>query len=79
MINFSSSGQIAGTLGVTGGNWNGAGSVGGLTTSTAGLFTIASGATLNAGGQVASGNDALQVTGGTMVVNGTLNAARGRC
>jgi hypothetical protein len=30
IINFSSGGNITGTLGVTGGNWNGAGTVTGL-------------------------------------------------
>jgi fibronectin-binding autotransporter adhesin len=55
-----SSGTLAGTLGVTGGNWNGAGSVTGVVTSSSGTFTIGTGANLTA-------NSGLNVTGGTIV------------
>ena len=65
-----SSGTIAGTLGVTGGNWNGAGTVTGLVTSSSGTFTIGSGANLTAngnlnvtGGTIAAGNSASTITG----------------
>ena len=60
-----SSGTIAGTLGVTGGNWNGNGAVTGLVTSSSGTFTIGSGANLTA-------TSGVSATGGAMVVNGTL-------
>ena len=65
IINLSSSGSIAGTLGVTGGNWNGAGSVGGVVNSSSGTFTIGSAGNLTA-------SSGLSVTGGTTLVNGTL-------
>jgi len=57
-INFTTGGNIVGTLGVTGGNWNGVGSVTGLVTSSSGLFTIGSGANLTA--------STLNVSGGTI-------------
>ncbi len=60
------SGSIAGTLDVTGGNWNGAGTVGGLVTASSGTFNIGSGATLT----TASG---LNVTG-TGVLSGAANS-----
>ena len=53
------------TLAVTGGNWNGAGSVAGAVTSSSGTFTIGSGANLTATAGVSA-------TGGAVVVNGTL-------
>jgi autotransporter-associated beta strand protein len=59
VINFGSGGSIVGTLGVTGGNWNGLGSVTGAITSSSGAFTIGSGANLTANGN-------LNVTGGTL-------------
>jgi hypothetical protein len=60
-----SAGSIAGTLAVTGGNWNGAGTVTGAVTSSSGTFTIGSGANLTSTGGVSA-------TGGALVVNGTL-------
>jgi fibronectin-binding autotransporter adhesin len=60
-----SSGTIAGTLGVTGGNWNGNGTVTGLVTSSSGTFTIGNGANLTA-------TSGVSATGGALVVNGTL-------
>ena len=60
-----SSGTIAGTLGVTGGNWNGAGTVTGAVTSSSGTFTIGSGANLTA-------SSGLSVTGGTLTGSGTI-------
>ncbi len=62
-VNLSSSGQLAGTLGVNGGAWNGPGSVAGLVTTNSGAFNIGSGANLAANGGVA-------VNGGTLAVNG---------
>ena len=59
IINFGATGNIAGTLGVTGGNWNGQGSVTGVVTSSSGIFTIGAGANLTATG-------GLNVTGGTI-------------
>ncbi|WP_395736508.1 beta strand repeat-containing protein [Prosthecobacter sp.] len=70
IINLTNPGTIAGTLGVTGGNWNGAGSVSGLVTSSSGTFTIGSGANLTAngnlnvtGGSIASGSSTSTITG----------------
>ena len=60
-----SAGSIAGTLGVTGGNWNGLGTVTGAVTSSSGTFTIGSGANLTSTAGVSA-------TGGALVVNGTL-------
>jgi autotransporter-associated beta strand protein len=64
------SGTLAGTLGVTGGNWNGAGVVTGLVTSSSGTFNIGNGANLTAngnlnvtGGMIAAGNAASTITG----------------
>ena len=63
-----SAGSIAGTLAVTGGNWNGAGTVTGAVTSSSGIFTIGSGANLTSTAGVSA-------TGGSLVVNGTLTGA----
>jgi autotransporter-associated beta strand protein len=60
-----SAGSIAGTLAVTGGNWNGAGAVTGAVTSSSGTFTIGSGSNLTSTAGVSA-------TGGALVVNGTL-------
>jgi autotransporter-associated beta strand protein len=60
-----SAGSIAGTLAVTGGNWNGAGTVTGAVTSSSGTFIIGSGANLTSTAGVSA-------TGGALVVNGTL-------
>ena len=65
IINTSSA-TIAGTLGVTGGSWNGNGTVSGLVTASSGTFTIGNSATLTA-------SSGVNVTGGTVVVNGTLS------
>jgi len=56
--NFISSGNIAGNLGITGGNWDGAGTVTGTVTATSGTFAIGPGASLTA-------NGGLNVTGST--------------
>ena len=65
-----SSGIIAGTLAVTGGNWNGSGSVTGATNSSSDTFTIGNSANLTAngglnvtGGTLAAGNSASTITG----------------
>lgn len=63
-INFGSTGNIVGTLGITGGNWNGLGTVGGLVTSSSGAFNLNGSLTAPAG---------LSVTGGTLAGTGTLN------
>ena len=70
IINLSGAGNIVGTLGATGGNWNGAGSVGtSVTQQTSGTFTIGAGAnlttpTLNvSGGSLASGSATSTLTG----------------
>jgi autotransporter-associated beta strand protein len=60
-----SAGSIAGTLAVTGGNWNGAGTVTGAVTSSSGTFIIGSGANLTS-------TAGASATGGALVVNGTL-------
>ena len=63
IINFSSGGNVAGTLGVTGGNWNGVGTVAGLVTSSSGTFNLNGSLTAPSG---------LTVTGGTLAGNGNL-------
>ena len=63
-INFTNPGNIVGTLGVTGGNWNGAGTVSGLVTSSSGTFAIGTGASLTASGGV-------NVTGGSLSLSST--------
>lgn len=70
VINLTNPGVISGTLGVTGGNWNGAGSVTGVVTSSSGTFNIGSGANLTAtsglnvtGGTIASGSGTSTITG----------------
>ena len=50
---------------MTGGNWNGAGSVNGAVTSTTGTFTISSGGSLTT-------SNGVSATGGAVTVNGTL-------
>ena len=59
---------IGGTLAVTGGNWNGLGTVTGAVTSSSGTFKIGSGAILTA-------NGGLNVTGGTIAGTGTITGA----
>jgi autotransporter-associated beta strand protein len=59
------SGTIAGTLAVTGGNWNGAGTVSGAVTQTSGVFSIGTGANLTA-------TSGLDVTGGTLTGAGAI-------
>jgi autotransporter-associated beta strand protein len=66
-----SAGNIAGTLGVTGGNWNGAGSVGGLVTSSSGTFKIGNGANLTASVGVSV------TSGGALVGTGTITGPVG--
>lgn len=69
-INFGSGGNIVGALGVTGGNWSGTGTVGGLVTSSAGTFNLTGNLNAPAG---------LSITGGTWAgagnVAGTVNYA----
>jgi fibronectin-binding autotransporter adhesin len=60
VIDFGSAGNIVGTLGVTGGNWNGTGSVTGLVTASSGTFTIGAAGNLTA-------TAGLNVTGGSLV------------
>jgi autotransporter-associated beta strand protein len=79
-----SSGTIAGTLGVTGGNWNGAGSVTGLVTSSSDTFTIGSGANLTAdgdlavtGGTIAAGNATSTITGSVNYTSGSNSSFAG--
>ncbi|WP_395736451.1 autotransporter-associated beta strand repeat-containing protein [Prosthecobacter sp.] len=78
IVNLSAGGRIAGTLGVTGGNWNGAGSVTSLVTSSSGTFTIGSGANLIAngnlnvtGGSIASGSATSTITGSVNYTSAT--------
>ncbi len=66
IIHFGSAGRIAGTLGVTGGNWNGVGTVNGLVTSSSGAFNI------NGNLTAASG---LAFTGGSIGGSGTLTGS----
>lgn len=62
-IDFGSAGTILNTLGVTGGNWNGQGTVVGLVTSSSGVFNLNGNLTTPTG---------LSVTGGTLAGTGTL-------
>lgn len=70
IINLNSASGISGTLGVTGGNWNGAGTVTGGVTSSSGTFTVGSGANLTASG-------GLNVTGGTIVAGSSASTITG--
>ena len=73
IINFTNPGNIVGTLGVTGGNWNGAGSVGGLVTSSSGTFTIGSGANLTANGNLNVTGGNIAAGSGTSTITGSVN------
>jgi autotransporter-associated beta strand protein len=74
VIDLASTGRIVGTLGVTGGNWNGLGSVGNKIAVTSGAFTVANGATLNVGDTIADEGRSFDVTGtSTATIAGTLN------
>ncbi len=70
IINLNSASNISGTLGVTGGAWNGAGSVTGQVTSSSGIFTIGSSGNLTA-------NGGLSVTGGTIAAGGSSSTITG--
>ena len=70
IIKLSGAGNIAGTLGATGGNWNGTGSVTGAVTSSSGVLTIGSGADLTTAG-------GLNVTGGTIAAAGASSTITG--
>ena len=65
VINMASAGTIGGTLNVTGGHWNGLGTVVGAATSSSGTFTLGSNAVLT----VQAG---LNVTGGSFAGSGTV-------
>ena len=84
IINFTNPGKISGTLGVTGGNWNGNGSVSGLTTASSGTFTIGAGANFTAdgnlnvtGGSIAAGNASSTVTGSVNYTSGSNSSFAG--
>jgi len=68
-----SSGTIAGTLGVTGGNWNGAGAVTGAVTSSSGTFTIGTGANLTADGGLNVTGGSIAATDSTGTITGNVN------
>ncbi len=77
-INFGAGGNIVGTLGITGGNWNGVGTVGGQVTSSSGTLTIGNGANLTAttgvnvtGGTIAAGNSSSTITGNVDYTSGS--------
>jgi fibronectin-binding autotransporter adhesin len=65
VINLAGAGNIAGTLGASGGNWTGAGSVSGLVTVSNNTFTLG-------GGAILAANGGLAVTGGTLAGAGTV-------
>ncbi len=84
IFNFTNPGKISGTLGATGGNWNGNGSVTGLTTASSGTFTIGTGANFTAdgnldvtGGSIAAGNSASTITGSVNYTSGTSSSFAG--
>jgi autotransporter-associated beta strand protein len=73
-----SAGTIVGTLAVTGGDWNGAGAVTGVVTSSSGTFTIGAGANLTAngnlnvtGGSIVAGNSSSTITGSVNYTSGS--------
>ena len=72
-----SSGTIAGTLGVTGGNWNGAGTVTGTVTSSSGTFTIGNGANLTANGGLAVTGSGSIAGSSTSTITGSVNYTSG--
>jgi fibronectin-binding autotransporter adhesin len=74
VINLSS-GTIGGPLNVTGGNWTGFGTVNGLVTSSSNVFTVASGGTLNAAGNMLLSGGTL--TGQGAISGGTLTLGSG--
>ncbi len=73
VIDFGATGNIAGTLAVTGGNWNGQGSVAGQVTSSSGNFNIGAGANLTATTGVAVTGGTISATDGTAKLTGSLN------
>jgi fibronectin-binding autotransporter adhesin len=74
VINLSG-GTIGGPLNVTGGNWNGTGTVAGLVASSSNVFTVASGASLNASGNMLLNGGTLTGQGG--ISGGTLTLGSG--
>jgi autotransporter-associated beta strand protein len=66
IINLNS-GTLASTLTVTGGNWNGVGTVDGVITSSLGVFNIGVGASM-------TGNAGMNITGGTIAGTGMIMA-----
>ena len=73
VINFGATGNIVGTLGITGGNWNGLGTVGGQATSSSSNFNIGSGANLTATTGLAVTGGTFSATDGTAKLTGSLN------
>ena len=72
-INLGSTGSIGGTLGVTGGNWNGLGTVAGQVTSSSGNFNIGSGANLTASTGVNVTGGTISSTDSTGTITGSVN------
>jgi autotransporter-associated beta strand protein len=84
IISFGTGGNIAGTLGVTGGNWNGVGTVSGQMTSSSGTFTIGNADNLTAttglnvtGGSIAAGNSSSTITGSINYTSSTASTFGG--
>jgi len=73
VISFGSGGLIAGTLGVTGGNWNGVGSVTGLVTLSSGNFNIGTNANLTANGGLNITGGSISSTDNTGTITGSVN------
>ncbi len=77
IINLNSASNISGTLGVTGGNWNGAGSVTGAVTSSSGNFNIGSSANLTANGGLSVSGGTISSTDGTGAITGSVSYGSG--
>ena len=74
IINLTAGNSISGTLAVTGGNWNGAGSVTGAVTSSSGTLAIGNGANLTAtGGLAVTGSGAISAGNSTSTITGSIN------
>ena len=74
IINLTTGGSISGTLGVTGGNWNGVGSVTGAVTSSSGTLAIGNGANLTATGDLAvTGSGMISAGNSTSTITGSVN------
>ena len=74
IINLDTGGVIAGTLDITGGSWDGQGAVTGLATTSAGMFTIGSGANMKASaGLFVTGSSTIAAVDATSTITGSVS------